>query len=181
MTTAFEVALSRPVTQAEFGQMVGVSQQAISALQQRGVIDPGATAGDWLRAYCAHLVDVAEGRASDGLLDLVQERAELARSQREAWDMRNAAMRAEFAPAELLSDCLAVVSDEIGERIDALMTAINIQCPGLPEPARAAVAQVVASAGKAWRSTTSELATTDTSAEAEDLDDSIDPAQVDVD
>ena len=157
MTHTLIHALSAPISQAEFGAMVGISQPAVSGLMQRDVIARAGTAGEWLSAYCAHLVDIAEGRASAGTLDLVQERALLARAQREAQDMRNDTMRAEFAPVEILADCLAVVSDEIGACIDRLQASVQAQVPDLPQPALEAVTQVIRSAGTAWRGSTAEL------------------------
>lgn len=49
------VALDQPVTQEEFGQMVGISQQAVSSLCTRGVLLPGQSAREWLTRYLMHL------------------------------------------------------------------------------------------------------------------------------
>jgi len=48
-------ALSQPVTQEEFGQMVGISQQAVSSLCTRGVLLPGQSAQEWIFRYLMHL------------------------------------------------------------------------------------------------------------------------------
>ncbi len=48
-------ALGRPVTQEEFGQMVGISQQAVSSLCSRGVLLPGQSAREWILRYVLHL------------------------------------------------------------------------------------------------------------------------------
>jgi transcriptional regulator with XRE-family HTH domain len=70
-------------TQAEFAQHMGVSQQAISKLAQRGVFPKGGTLDEWRHAYVRHLIDLASGHLSeDGALDLTEERALLARAQR---------------------------------------------------------------------------------------------------
>lgn len=49
--------LDVPCTQAEFGEFVGISQQAVSQLVQRGVLHPKGTGLAWLRAYTSHLKD----------------------------------------------------------------------------------------------------------------------------
>lgn len=52
---SFLVALDQPVTQEEFGQMVGISQQAVSSLCTRGVLLPDQSAREWLLRYLIHL------------------------------------------------------------------------------------------------------------------------------
>lgn len=42
-------------TQGEFGKIVGISQQAVSQLVQKGVIHPEGTLLAWLHDYTAHL------------------------------------------------------------------------------------------------------------------------------
>jgi hypothetical protein len=44
-------------TQGEFGKKVGISQQAVSQLVQKGVIHPEGTYLAWLRDYTTHLED----------------------------------------------------------------------------------------------------------------------------
>lgn len=58
--------LDKPCTQEEFGELVGISQQAVSNLVGRGVLKPGQTAQHWLDRYLSHLrqviVDRLQGR-----------------------------------------------------------------------------------------------------------------------
>lgn len=49
------VVFDQPVTQEEFGQMVGISQQAVSNLCARGVLLPGQSAREWLHRYLINL------------------------------------------------------------------------------------------------------------------------------
>ena len=135
------------LTQAEFGELVGISQQAVSDLQAREVLRPGGTAGAWLSAYCSHLREVAAGRGSlAGGPDLVRERAELARVQRERIELQNAITRGEQAPIELLGDALVksieVMVTEL-EQIDGLLAQT---VPDLPDAARRVVLSCVAAA-----------------------------------
>lgn len=50
-----QAALSQPVTQEEFGLLVGISQQAVSSLLRRGILLPEQSAREWLIRYLAHL------------------------------------------------------------------------------------------------------------------------------
>jgi len=81
------------------------------------VIAEGQALGEWLHKYCAHIREIAAGRAANGEIDLVTERAFLARAQRERIDMNNAVTRQEFGPIEALeqglSDCMARVASKL--------------------------------------------------------------------
>lgn len=54
--------LDQPVSQSQFGALVGVSQQAISSMVQKGVLSPDGTLSEWLLAYCARLRTESAGR-----------------------------------------------------------------------------------------------------------------------
>lgn len=164
-------ALRDVITQAEFAQAVGLSESAVSQMVSGGVIDKGATAHAWLLAYCARLREQAAGRASDGALDLVQERAALARSQREAQDMKNAVARGDFAPIGLLADVLGAASSAVVDRFDQLDGLLRKACPDLPEAARTAVQQVIASARNEWIRATASLVEAQLQADADAADD----------
>ncbi|MGO4609432.1 hypothetical protein AB4142_24115 [Variovorax sp. 2RAF20] len=152
-------ALAASITQAEFAALIGVSEAKVSQLASEGVIVRGATGLAWLLAYCDRLREVAAGRASadGGGLDLVQERAALARSQREAQDIKNAVARGEYAPIGLLADVLGTASSAVVDRFDQLEGALQKACPGLPDEATATVQQVIASARNEWIRSTAKL------------------------
>lgn len=117
------VDLQTPMKQGDFGQLVGISQQAVSDLVRREVLLPGAVAAIWLHQYCAHLREQAAGRAAAGELDLAAERARLARAQSERIEMQNAETRRESAPVVLLE--LAVAT--IGRKVAAVLEAIPVK------------------------------------------------------
>jgi len=50
------VDLQSPMTQTAFGQLVGISQQAVSDLLRRDVLQAAGTGEVWLHQYCAHLI-----------------------------------------------------------------------------------------------------------------------------
>lgn len=113
-------SLARTGTQTEFGQLVGISQQAVSDLISRGVLAQGALLSDWLHAYCLHLREQAAGRASSGDLDLIQERARLAKEQADKAAMLNARLRRELAPVWTLEVTLAGVARQIAGVLEAI-------------------------------------------------------------
>lgn len=153
--TAIELGVR--ITEDEFGLLVGVTQQAVSRLVAKGVLDPGATAGEWLRTYCDRLQEQATERLGSGSLSLPQERAMLARAQREGIAIRNGRLLSEFAPRELLADVLAAASAGLVDRFAALERNIQQACPGLPAPALDVALRVIASARSEWVRSTAQL------------------------
>jgi phage terminase Nu1 subunit (DNA packaging protein) len=143
------------VTQAAFGELVGISQQAVSELMAKKVLLPGMTARVWLLAYCANLRDVAAGRDPEGAL--VVERARLAREQADGFALKNAIARREFAPVGLLSDVLAAAAAGVVDRFDALPATLRKACPDLPQEARDAIARTIAEARNEWIRATASL------------------------
>lgn len=144
--------LAAPITQAQFAALVGVSEAKVSQLVADGVIVRGDTGQQWLHAYCERLREVAAGRQSEevGGLDLVQERAALARAQREGVQIKNAVLLKEYAAVDLLAKVLATASQAVADRLDAVPAALKRTCPGLPDEARVAVETLLAAARAEW-------------------------------
>lgn len=129
------IALDQVATQAEFGELVGVTQQAISDLMARGVIAQGQPAGTWLLAYCEHLRQTAAGRDPDG--QLAAERTRLAREQADRVALQNAMHRKEYVPVVLLEEVFANVSRQVATQLDAVLPEVLRRFPYLAgEPAR---------------------------------------------
>ena len=166
------IDLAAPATQSDVAMVVGVSQQAISALVTEGKLQTAGTLGEVLQAYCQRLRLQAAGRMGDevGGLDLVQERAALAREQREGQAIKNAVARREYAPIGLLSDVLALASSAVVDRFDQLEGAMRKACPDLPDEAKTTVQQVIASARNEWIRSTSTLVTDTVDAMTDDED-----------
>lgn len=174
------IDLDRHATQEELGTLVGIGQSAISRMMTEGKIPNSGTLGDLLLAYCERLREQAAGRLGDGMgLDLVQERAALAREQRISQAMKNAIARREYAPIGALADVLGMASSAIVDRIDQLEGALRKACPDLPEEARDTVMQVIASARNEWIRSTAKLVTDDVQTMLEDGED--EPEQSDGD
>ena len=151
--------LLQPITQAEFAALVGVSEAKVSQLFSENVLDRGQCAHDWLVTYCTRLREVAAGRASaeGGGLDLVQERAWLAREQRIGQAIKNHRERASYLPVVLLTEVLASASQSVVERFEHLPGAIKKACPDLPDAVRNQIETVIASARNEWVSQTAAL------------------------
>ena len=123
--------LSKPMTQAAFGALVGVSQQAIGNLVGRGVLDKEMDGLQMLQVYCSHLREQAAGRAANGELDLATERAGLAKAQREKIEMQNAVTRNELAPVALIEEVLSMAGGKIAGILDAIPGAVKRRVPSL--------------------------------------------------
>ena len=147
------------ISQQDFAELIGVSEARVSQMISEGLIVRGDTGAQWLQAYCQLLRDQAAGRMGDevGGLDLVQERAALAREQREGQAIKNAVARREYAPVGLLSDVLGMASSAVVDRFDQLEGALRKACPDLPDEAKTTVQQVIAAARNEWIRATSTL------------------------
>ena len=146
------------ISQAEFAQIIGVSEARVSQLASEGVITRGDTAAEWLVAYCERLRDQAAGRLGESMgLDLVQERAALAREQRIGQAIKNGVARKEFGPVGLLADVLGSASSAVVDRFDHLEGVLAKSCPDLSEEAKTAVLTVIADARNEWIKSTASL------------------------
>lgn len=153
------VDLAQPYTQPALAMLVGVTQQAISAWVTDGKLPPTGALGDLLVMYCTRLRDQAAGRlgAEAGGLDLVQERAALAREQRLGIEIKNAVARGEYAAISLLAEVLATASQAVSERFEQLPGALKKACPDLPEAARDRVMATIVEARNEWVRATERL------------------------
>ena len=150
------MVIDQPCRQADFGALVGVSQQAVSDLVSRGVLEDGAPAGQWLLAYCHRLREQAAGRlgSETGGLDLAQERAALAREQRKGIEIKNAVLRGQYASIQLLAEVLATASQAVAQRFDHLPGLVRKSCPDLPAEAIDQVMVTIAKARNEWADAT---------------------------
>ena len=169
------IDLSMQGTQTTLAELVGVTQPTISNLMTDGKIPATGTLGELLRAYCARLRDQAAGRMGENTtLDLVQERAALAREQREGQAIKNAVARKEYAPVGLLADVLGMAASAVVDRFDQLEGALKKACPDLPDEAKTTVLRVIAAARNEWVRETAQLV-------AESLDEMLAADEVDGD
>ena len=146
------------VSQAEFAQIIGVSEARVSQLMSESILTRGETCAEWLIGYCERLRDQAAGRAGETFgLDLVQERAALARTQREGLEIKNAVARGEYAPIGALADVLGAASSAVVDRMNQVEGQLRKVCPDLPESARVAVLKLMADARNEWMRATEKV------------------------
>lgn len=138
--------LSSPMKQADFGDLVGISQQAVSDLVRRDVLPDGACGDEWLLAYCDHLREVAAGRGGEAGKELTAERARLAREQADRLAMQNAVTRGELAPAHLLEQVLAKAGARAGRILETIPGLLRRRLPQLTADDVIEVTRVVAKA-----------------------------------
>lgn len=155
------IDLSAPAAQSVVAEIVGVSKQAISAMVNGGKLPACKTTGELLKAYCDRLREQAAGRLGDtvGGLDPAHETAALKRAQREGQEIKNALLRGEYAPINLLAEVLATASQSVVERFDQLPAALRKTCPDLPGAARDQLMNTIAIARNEWVRATCELLT----------------------
>ncbi len=67
MVNRMLIDMDKPCSQQEFGDLVGISQQAVSNLVLRGILIPGQTAQHWLDRYLSHLRQVIIDRLTGRL------------------------------------------------------------------------------------------------------------------
>jgi phage terminase Nu1 subunit (DNA packaging protein) len=164
--SASEARLDGLRTQADIAAHLDMSERNLRDVLDMLALDhKRVTQRDIRVAYIRHLRETAAGRASgsgDGGLDLVQERAALAREQRLRLELLNATARGEYAPVSLLADVLARASAAIVSMLDQLDGRIAQTAPDLPEATRLAVLNTIASARNECVRTTASLDIGDT-------------------
>jgi terminase small subunit / prophage DNA-packing protein len=133
-------------TQSQLGELVGISQPAVSGLVQRGVLIDGDTLGAWLLAYCDHIREMAAGRAAGGGLDLGRERARLASEQADRVAMQNAEKRRELAPVHIIEEVLSKAGTRGGKILETIVPEIKRRLPLLTSDDLKAVESIVAKA-----------------------------------
>lgn len=165
LTVAFD--LNKPCTHSSFAAAVGVSPPRVTALIAAGVLKPGETAGEWLKAYCAQQRDAASGHAGD----LQTERAALTREQTIGQKLKNEIAFGEYAPISLLMDTLANASASIASRFDGLRPQLRRRRPNLTEEDLDAIELILSDARTEWSRATAELVTQRVDDFSEDDDD----------
>lgn len=130
------IDLDKKTTQARFGQLVGITQPAVSGLLMRGVMVTGDTLGNWLLSYCGHIRDVAAGRQpveGTKTLDPAEEKARLYAAQADKIEMENSVARGELAPVSVLEEVLTRAGTKVSAAMDAIPTALKRRLPNLTD------------------------------------------------
>lgn len=107
-------------SQVVIADVVGLTPSMVSDLGKRGIITIGQPLRDQVRSYCAHIREQAAGRAGTGPLSLADERAALAKSQRERIDMQNAITRREYGPIAQIEYSIADTMAQAANMLDSI-------------------------------------------------------------
>ena len=143
--------INQSPTQSEIAEHLDMSDRNLRDVLKMLDLDHKQASLSTIRVgYIRRLREQAAGRAGAGDLDLVQERAALAREQREGQAIKNAVARKEFAPVGLLADVLGMAASAVVDRFDQLEGALRKACPDLPDEAKTTVQQVIANARNEW-------------------------------
>ena len=136
--------VQRP-TQAEIAEHLDISTRRVRELATEWGIDSREVAlGEWRIRYLAKLREEAAGRAGTGDLDLVAERARLAKAQADRIEMQNAVTRKELAPAELIEEVLSRAGARAAKLLDTIPGELKRRCPQLPADDIATIATTIA-------------------------------------
>ena len=116
------------VTQRALAAHLDLTDRSIRELTAAGVLERGAQGYELEAsrvAYIRHLRERAAGRRSDergpdGPLDLVAERARLAKAQADQTELKNAELRGELVPRGDLESSLVALASAIVLRLDSI-------------------------------------------------------------
>lgn len=142
-------SVQRP-TQAEIAEHLDISDRRVRELAAEwGVDSRTLPLNEWRQRYLRKLREEAAGRAGTGDLDLVSERARLAKVQADRIEMQNAVTRKELAPTELIEEVLAKAGTRAAKLLDTIPGELKRRAPHLTADDIAAVAGVIAKARNA--------------------------------
>lgn len=123
----------------QMAALLDMSPQRLRELTRRGVV-PKAGHGRYLAAeavpaYCRHIREMAAGRAADGEgLDLVEERAKLARAQRVKTELDIATTRRALVPAREAEEQGRALARIIVTALDNLPDRLADELAGTTDP-----------------------------------------------
>jgi len=150
----------QPLHPRRFAGIVGVGRTAIGRQLRTGKLTKGATAGEWVAEYCAHLRAAAAGRGADSE-DLTAKRTRKTRIERQREEIKLEQDLATFAPVAVLEATLGTLGATIVAVLKTLPASIQRQCPGLSPAGGDIVQQEVARACAAAETAALQLAADD--------------------
>jgi len=119
-------------SQQEVAEHLDMTRQSASDMLQKLGISLRSTSLTEIRvAYIRRLREQAAGRFSDGPLDLMNERARLAKEQADRLELQNALTRKEVAPVALIEQVLAKAGTRVAGILDAIPGMIKRRSPSL--------------------------------------------------
>lgn len=124
------------ISTEDLAALLGVSAVTVTKLHRRKIIPRGSKRGKWdpaacVPAYCEHLREAAAGRRAESGLDLVQERARLARLQADKVSMEIARLDGTLVEAEQVRQRVVGMIAAAKNRLLALPTSLKSRIPTL--------------------------------------------------
>jgi len=108
-------------TQEILADVLGITQPAMVDYMKRGIITRGDTLGGQVRSYCKHIRAVASGHQSEhGQLNLVDERAALAREQKIRIQFQNRISARELGPVDVMESAVTSALVKAGTVLDSI-------------------------------------------------------------
>lgn len=143
-TTVQQRTVQRP-SQAEIAEHLDISERSVRELASDwGVDSRELTLCEWRVRYIRKLREAAAGRAAAGDLDLVGERARLARVQADRIEMQNAVTRKELAPVEVIEEVLSRAGAKAAKLLDTIPGEMKRRCAKLTAEDIATIAGTIA-------------------------------------
>lgn len=147
-TRKLEELLPADVNRAEMGMIIDVTAAAITTYAERGILVPAAISGRYktaesLHRYHDNLRKQAQGRRSEGGIDVAEEKAKLARAQREEVEIRLQKSRGELIEVEEASRVAGEFFRGVRQAALALPTRIGQAIPTLTAFDRQTIAGLV--------------------------------------
>lgn len=151
--------IDSPCTHAEFGDLVGISRQAVGDLVAREILKPGACVREWLLCYCENQRKQA-AQWSDTRLSY--ERSEAQRVSRERNEIRLARDKNEFTSVTNVSIVLAHIGGRVAGRLEKLPDSLQKRCPEIsPEGKKIMQIEIAAACNDAVHASLESLAMLD--------------------
>jgi terminase small subunit / prophage DNA-packing protein len=107
-------------TQKAIAEHLDMSQQQVKEMLEKLNLPADSPLDSVRVAYIRRLREQAAGRYSEGPLDLVNERARLAKEQADRLEMQNAVTRKEMAPVIIIENVLARAGVKVAGILDAI-------------------------------------------------------------
>lgn len=127
------MAILKNATQEKLADALQISQQDVSKLIRKGFLTKGASLGQWLIEYGRHMREVAAGwKSQNGDLDLIQEKARLAKAQSEKTEFELKKSRSEFLPKNLIIHFMESRFAIVRGRLLSLPSRMKGMVPELP-------------------------------------------------
>ena len=127
------IDIDKPIQPRQFGELVGVSQQAIYEYCKQGVLTEHGTLREWLLSYSSRLREQAAGRATSTGLSLADESADLKRHQKWIQKVKLHRELNEWMPVNLLTIALSKATAQIATHLDAITVQLRRNWPDINE------------------------------------------------